>query len=96
MTDDWRVGDLAVASFPKCQKATPPGHVRESAAGSPRNRSVHRVVGVVIFCGEVGLIIPNYPSLHSTKAWLSDSFRKIRPAEEEFTALIKRKRPVSA
>jgi hypothetical protein len=88
----WQVGDLALCLVPSGTRRIGP-----AATGStkPRQGQLCTVIGVLTHLGEVGLVIEGHPSAHKTTAWLSTSFRKIKPdtepCEEEFALLIKRK-----
>jgi hypothetical protein len=53
-----------------------------------------RVTKVVTSNGEVGLVVPGYPSRHPTKAWHHLLFRKIDKSDEGFAAWMRSLRPI--
>ena len=88
MSDDWKVGDLAVAVGRQNSQGW-------WAEGSPPKGSITPVADVFHGDGWTALVFDGYPSPHFTRGWQHYCFRRIRPdehesCEPEFIELLKR------
>jgi hypothetical protein len=99
---DWQVGDLAV-----CVGRNPNAPGYWTCKGGPPKGTALVVDGVQFgyspsYGPWTALVFSGYPSVHFTRGWHAESYRKVVPdkqeaCEPEFVTLIKRaKRPVSA
>ena len=91
--NDIRSGDVVVrvrVRDPKRGKNRAKGPLRAPPFGMPVR--VANVVGPV--GGEMGLVIPGWPSNHPTRAWSHLPFRKIEAPKSELSERIRACRPI--
>lgn len=90
---DIQPGDLVVRTRRK-----PPRPYRLSTIPAPRPGTIARCIEVTgpYAPGVYGIIVEGYPSDHYDESWAIEGWEPIRPADEQFTTLIKRRKPVDA
>lgn len=92
MKAPFEAGDVVVCVGSTSNDPLAPKRMRSD--GAPPKGTAHRVLDVVFFLGEWGVVVSGYPSAHPTRAWIHSAFRKIdADVTEDFREML-RKLPV--
>ena len=87
MAHQWKAGDVAV------RVRVPHGVPGPRMPSRFKIGGAYRVRAVLTHLNRIGLVVDGHPSPHPTKAWGSEMFRPILPAEPCFTEAMRSLRP---